>query len=81
MLKNQKAWVFFIKRHKQTTNESFEFKKRMVTMNTASDIEFLANNAVVAKDWRKRFPNNAAPTTSTTTNDEKVISIRTQINF
>jgi ABC-type sulfate transport system substrate-binding protein len=53
----------------------------MVTMNTASDIEFLANNAVVAKDWRKRFPNNAAPTTSTTTNDEKVISIRTQVNF
>ena len=37
----------------------------VVTMNTASDIEFLANNAVVAKDWSKKFPNNASPTTST----------------
>ncbi|WP_408595284.1 sulfate ABC transporter substrate-binding protein [Limnohabitans sp.] len=37
----------------------------VVTMNTTTDIEFLANNGVVAKDWAKRFPNNAAPTTST----------------
>lgn len=37
----------------------------VVTMNTTTDIEFLANNGVVAKDWAKRFPNNASPTTST----------------
>ena len=36
----------------------------VVTMNTTTDIEFLANNGVVAKDWAKRFPNNASPTTS-----------------
>ncbi|MDM0073575.1 sulfate ABC transporter substrate-binding protein [Variovorax sp. J2P1-59] len=37
----------------------------VVTMNTTTDIEFLANAGVVAKDWAKRFPYNAAPTTST----------------
>jgi sulfate transport system substrate-binding protein len=37
----------------------------VVTMNTTTDIEFLADKGVVAKDWAKRFPHNAAPTTST----------------
>jgi len=37
----------------------------VVTMNTTTDIEFLADKGVVAKDWQKRFPQNAAPTTST----------------
>ncbi|MGJ7510036.1 sulfate ABC transporter substrate-binding protein [Variovorax sp. GT1P44] len=37
----------------------------VVTMNTSTDIEFLANAGVVAKDWAKRFPYNASPTTST----------------
>lgn len=37
----------------------------VVTMNTSTDIEFLAERGVVAKDWGKRFPDNAAPTTST----------------
>jgi sulfate transport system substrate-binding protein len=37
----------------------------VVTMNTTTDIEFLAEKGVVAKDWSKRFPDNAAPTTST----------------
>lgn len=37
----------------------------VVTMNTTTDIEFLADRGVVAKDWAKRFPHNAAPTTST----------------
>jgi len=37
----------------------------VVSMNTTTDIEFLANNGVVAKDWAKKFPNNASPTTST----------------
>lgn len=37
----------------------------VVTMNTTTDIDFLAKSGVVAADWAKRFPNNAAPTTST----------------
>ena len=37
----------------------------VVTMNTTTDIDFLAGAGVVAKDWNKRFPDNAAPTTST----------------
>jgi len=37
----------------------------VVTMNTTTDIDFLADKGVVAKDWRDKFPHNAAPTTST----------------
>jgi sulfate transport system substrate-binding protein len=36
-----------------------------VTMNTTTDVDFLAGTGVVAKDWAKRFPHNAAPTSST----------------
>jgi sulfate transport system substrate-binding protein len=37
----------------------------VVTMNTTTDVEFLASTGIVAKDWAKRFPNGASPTTST----------------
>ena len=37
----------------------------VVTMNTSTDIDFLAGAGVVAKDWTKKFPDNASPTTST----------------
>ena len=37
----------------------------VVTFNTTTDIEFLASNGVVAKDWAKQFPHDASPTTST----------------
>jgi sulfate transport system substrate-binding protein len=37
----------------------------VVTMNTSTDIDFLAGVGVVAKDWNKKFPDNASPTTST----------------
>ncbi|WP_424858625.1 sulfate ABC transporter substrate-binding protein [Tepidimonas sp. HKU77] len=37
----------------------------VVTMNTTTDIDFLAERGVVAKDWAQRFPHGAAPTTST----------------
>ena len=37
----------------------------VVSMNTSTDIDFLAGVGVVAKDWTKKFPNNASPTTST----------------
>jgi ABC-type sulfate transport system substrate-binding protein len=37
----------------------------VVTMNQANDVEFLAEKGLVAKDWAKKFPNNASPYTST----------------
>lgn len=37
----------------------------VVTMNTTTDVDFLAEKGVVAKDWRQKFANNAAPTSST----------------
>ena len=37
----------------------------VVTMNQASDVDFLAEKGLVAKDYARRFPNNASPYTST----------------
>ncbi|MDR7092657.1 sulfate ABC transporter substrate-binding protein [Hydrogenophaga laconesensis] len=37
----------------------------VVTFNTTTDVQFLADKGVVAADWAKRFPYGAAPTTST----------------
>ena len=37
----------------------------VVTMNTTTDIDFLASKGIVAADWTKRFPNSASPTSST----------------
>jgi sulfate transport system substrate-binding protein len=37
----------------------------VVTFNTTTDVDFLAEKGVVAKDWRQKFPHGAAPTTST----------------
>ena len=37
----------------------------MVTMNTTTDVEFLAEKGLVARDWAKRLPHGASPTTST----------------
>jgi len=37
----------------------------VVTMNTTTDIDFLASKGVVATDWNKRFPHGASPTSST----------------
>jgi sulfate transport system substrate-binding protein len=37
----------------------------VVTMNTTTDLDFLGGTGVIAKDWAKRFPNSASPTTST----------------
>ncbi len=37
----------------------------VVTMNTTTDVDFLASSGIVAKDWRSKFPSNAAPTSST----------------
>ena len=37
----------------------------VVTMNQASDLDFLADKGLIAKDYAKKFPNNASPYTST----------------
>ena len=37
----------------------------VVTMNTTTDIDFLASKGIVATDWTKRFPHSASPTSST----------------
>jgi sulfate transport system substrate-binding protein len=37
----------------------------VVTMNTTTDIDFLASKGIVAADWTKRFPHSASPTSST----------------
>jgi sulfate transport system substrate-binding protein len=37
----------------------------VVTMNQASDVDFLAEKGLVASDYAKKFPNNASPYTST----------------
>jgi sulfate/thiosulfate transport system substrate-binding protein len=36
----------------------------VVTMNQQPDIDFLADKGLVAKDWKSKFPNSAAPYTS-----------------
>lgn len=37
----------------------------VVTFNQATDLDFLADKGVVAKDWKAKFPNEAAPYTTT----------------
>ena len=37
----------------------------VVTMNTTTDIDFLASKGIVVADWTKRFSHNASPTSST----------------
>jgi len=37
----------------------------VVTMNQANDIDMLADRGLVAKDWARKFPHNAAPYFST----------------
>nr|MCU0925504.1 sulfate ABC transporter substrate-binding protein [Hydrogenophaga sp.] len=37
----------------------------VVTFNTTTDVQFLADKGVVAADWAQRFPHGASPTTST----------------
>jgi sulfate transport system substrate-binding protein len=38
----------------------------VVTFNQSTDLDFLADKGVVAKDWKTKFPNEAAPYTTTT---------------
>ena len=38
----------------------------VVTFNQSTDLDFLVDKGVVAKDWKTKFPNEAAPYTTTT---------------
>src|SRR5688572_21844180 len=37
----------------------------VVTFNQSTDLDFLAGKDVIAKDWKTKFPNEAAPYTTT----------------
>ncbi|HRE53168.1 MAG TPA: sulfate ABC transporter substrate-binding protein [Candidatus Competibacter sp.] len=51
---------------KQAMSVASGLEADVVTMNQATDIDLLARSGVVAQDWRKRFPYDSAPYTSTT---------------
>jgi sulfate transport system substrate-binding protein len=50
---------------KQARSVADGLEASVVTMNQANDIDMLADRGLVAADWAKKFPNNAAPYYST----------------
>ena len=50
---------------KQARSVADGLEASVVTMNQANDIDLLADRGLVAADWAKRFPHNAAPFYST----------------
>ncbi len=50
---------------KQARSVADGMEAAVVTMNQANDIDMLADRGLVAQDWAKKFPNNAAPMYST----------------
>jgi sulfate transport system substrate-binding protein len=50
---------------KQARSVADGLEASVVTMNQANDIDMLADRGLVAKDWAKKFTNNAAPYYST----------------
>jgi sulfate transport system substrate-binding protein len=50
---------------KQARSVADGLEASVVTMNQANDIDMLADRGLVATDWAKKFPNNAAPFYST----------------
>lgn len=51
---------------KQAMSVASGLEADVVTMNQATDIDLLARSGLVPQDWRKRFPYDSAPYTSTT---------------
>lgn len=49
---------------KQVRSVAEGLQADVVTMNQASDIDFLADKGLVAKDWASQFPDQAVPNTS-----------------
>ena len=50
---------------KQVRSVADGLEADVVTMNQAPDVDFLVEKGLVAKDYAKRFPNNASPYSST----------------
>jgi sulfate transport system substrate-binding protein len=50
---------------KQARSVADGMEAAVVTMNQANDIDILVERGLVAPDWNKKFPNNAAPFYST----------------
>ena len=50
---------------KQARSVADGMEASVVSMNQANDIDMLADRGLVAQDWAKKFPNNAAPFYST----------------
>lgn len=50
---------------KQARSVADGMEAAVVTMNQANDIDMLADRGLVAQDWARKFPNNAAPFYST----------------
>jgi sulfate transport system substrate-binding protein len=50
---------------KQARSVADGLEASVVTLNQANDIDMLADRGLVAKDWNKKFPNNASPYYST----------------
>ncbi|MFZ2855846.1 MAG: sulfate ABC transporter substrate-binding protein [Rhodocyclaceae bacterium] len=50
---------------KQVRSVADGLEADVVTMNQASDVDFLADKGLVARDYAKKFPTNASPYTST----------------
>ena len=50
---------------KQARSVADGLEASVVTMNQANDIDMLVDRGLIAADWSKRFPNNAAPFYST----------------
>jgi sulfate transport system substrate-binding protein len=50
---------------KQARSVADGMEASVVTMNQANDIDMLVKRGLVTPDWRKKFPNNAAPFYST----------------
>ena len=50
---------------KQARSVADGLEASVVTMNQANDIDLLADRGLVAQDWARKFPNNAAPSYST----------------
>ncbi|HTH95323.1 MAG TPA: sulfate ABC transporter substrate-binding protein, partial [Rhodocyclaceae bacterium] len=49
---------------KQAMSVAAGLEADVVTMNQATDIDLLADRGLVSPDWRKKFPNGAAPFTT-----------------
>lgn len=50
---------------KQAKSVAEGLEADVVTLNQATDLDFLADKGVIDKDWKSRFPNDAAPYTTT----------------